>query len=584
MQTETEGNDMRPKTFNTSLLRLLFLGLSVVLLSTGRAADNLEGCCPMVKIVPERLADLNIPRFSHSVFYANGELTVVGGHTSGFVLTPTAEYFKDGEWHLMKTVYNHDDGICVPLRSGKVLLAGGYERNLGIGQTFEVEMYDPATHTFDGFGCLDKKRAHSVGIEMDNGQVVITGNWYHPDAIATYDSGMYFKTVKEVSVPRSAPFLFKISDGDVMVVSGWCDNYGKDIEDKVVDRLKGSSFHVPLLDSMQSLQYHRPPFTDDFFIGDVKKGDYAYLFPVRDKSGQMSIALVRDTVFSLLPTDCPIPMEDSMGVIDWYTTIAVDRHVQRGYMMGHHSVGHQRKYLLSIDYGKTPAQLLCYYTDSIRGFGGSVPVLTPQGNIVLVGGTDSSNFSPLATVWLFPVGDDGAGEYASFVPSSFIHRYLLPLAVFVVLLMMAGGWLFWKHRRQPSMSASQPPSVDEQVSMADAPANNQLMQRMEWLMEHDQLYLRPGLKLSDIAVALNTNSRYVSDVIKVSKGCSFSQFVNGYRIAHAQQLMTADPDIKLHAIASESGFANDKALVRAFRDFTSMTPTEWKVTIKQTHR
>ena len=40
---------------------------------------------PMTKIVPQRLPDLNIPRFCHDTFYANGELTVTGGHTSNFV-------------------------------------------------------------------------------------------------------------------------------------------------------------------------------------------------------------------------------------------------------------------------------------------------------------------------------------------------------------------------------------------------------------------------------------------------------------------------------------------------------------------
>ena len=86
----------------------------------------------LIKLQPERLPDMNIPRISHSTFIINGELTVVGGHTSGFVPTKTAEYLKDGKWHEMQMAYNHDDGLCVPLRSGKVLLAGGYKENLGV--------------------------------------------------------------------------------------------------------------------------------------------------------------------------------------------------------------------------------------------------------------------------------------------------------------------------------------------------------------------------------------------------------------------------------------------------------------------
>ena len=184
---------------------------------------------PMTKIVPLRLPDLNIPRFCHGTFFADGELTVTGGHTSSFVPTPTAEFLKDGKWQVLQMAYTHDDGLCVPLRNGKVLLAGGYEKNLGVGQTIEAEQYDPTTHTFEGFGCLDRRRTQVSGIELPNGQVVAAGNWYHPDAIETYDGGMYFETARDVSLHRSRPYLFRTSNGDVMVINGCWDNYGKPI-------------------------------------------------------------------------------------------------------------------------------------------------------------------------------------------------------------------------------------------------------------------------------------------------------------------------------------------------------------------
>ena len=44
----------------------------------------------MVRMVPERLPDLTVPRSGHCIFYANGELTVAGGHTTNFVPATTA--------------------------------------------------------------------------------------------------------------------------------------------------------------------------------------------------------------------------------------------------------------------------------------------------------------------------------------------------------------------------------------------------------------------------------------------------------------------------------------------------------------
>jgi hypothetical protein len=107
------------------------------------AQNKQEAACPVVKLEAERLPDLNIPRSGHSIVVVNGEVTVIGGHTANFVPTPTAEYFKDGKWHLVETAFTHDDGFALPLSSGKVLIAGGHSQNMGIGQSFEAELYDP---------------------------------------------------------------------------------------------------------------------------------------------------------------------------------------------------------------------------------------------------------------------------------------------------------------------------------------------------------------------------------------------------------------------------------------------------------
>ena len=116
------------------LRKYVWLLLVVLVASQTKATPvgKISKTCPEIKLQVERLADLNIPRGDHSFFVVNGEPTVVGGHTSGFVPTATAEYFHDGEWHLMQMVYAHDHGFSTPLRSGKVLIGGGHEQPLGI--------------------------------------------------------------------------------------------------------------------------------------------------------------------------------------------------------------------------------------------------------------------------------------------------------------------------------------------------------------------------------------------------------------------------------------------------------------------
>ena len=532
--------------------------------SKATADDVGNAKCPIIKLEAERLPDMTVPRSGHSAFLANGEVTVVGGHTSGFVLTPTAEYFEDGKWHQLQTVYTHDGGISIVMKSGLVLLAGGFKDNLGIGQSFEVELYNPATHQSKGFGCLDQKRVAGAAVELDSGRVMITGNWYTNDGIEIFDGKTTFSHVRDVTQSRYLPHLFRTSDGDVLIVAGY-DNHGESIDTIVVDRLYGEPFCNELFDNWHPLHYDLAQHSDDSFIGDETKGEFRYLMPVENKDGQLAIIDVRDTIFTPLPTSAPISMNSQWGDIKYITPVYADRQHQRGYIVGFDKTSHL--YALCIDYAKNPATLKLYHTDPLPEAGMlTIPVLTAEGNLMLTGGIGTEpngNFSPKASVWLLRFNNDGSGATAStngWLWGLLAAGLLLTCVVFFVL----------KRRKPQSQQESEKPS--EAVTKGD----EQLMQRICHLMDEKQLYLQQGLKVSDIASALGINSRYVSDCVKAVRGCSLTQFVNEYRVEHAKRLLLERPEMKISTVAIESGFTNDKAMTRYFKEQTGMTPTEWK--------
>ncbi len=95
-------------------------------------------------------------------------------------------------------------------------------------------------------------------------------------------------------------------------------------------------------------------------------------------------------------------------------------------------------------------------------------------------------------------------------------------------------------------------------------------------MEEQQLYLNSGLKLSDVAKAVGSNRNVLSASINDLRHCSFSQFVNTYRVEHAQQLLLSNPDARASEVWIESGFANETTFFRAFKAIVGMTPSEWK--------
>ena len=542
--------------------------------------------CHVIKIQAERLPDLNIPRNAHAAFCVNGEVTVVGGHTKSFIPTATAEYYKDGEWHLIDTEYPHDNGLCVVLKSGKVLLAGGHAEPMGVGQTYPVEEYDPATHTFRGFSCLSTKRTLAVGAELDSGKVVVTGNWYAEDGIEMFDGDRDFSFVKDVSVGRASPYLLRISDDDVLIL-GNGGSKGEILQSDVVDRLKGEPLHVSLFQQWKPMFCEAPFCSNTGFIGDEATNDYSWLVPVQDWTvgdstdwlinRPLAFLLVRDTTFSLLPTTCPAPVKSPFGPIHYYSPVIADRQAHRGYVHGCDK--DNRHYVLCVEYDKTPAPLTLYYTDPLPEAGFPEIVLTDDGNLMIVGGItynkglggsmQNDNFSPLATVFLLPVGNRAVAETDSKASGQWLW-VILAIAVLVIAIAV-----FLLYRRQ----SPQTHNTSEPVAITDVPdPNKELMQRICNLMKQQQPYLNSDLKLVDVATMLATNRNVISSCINTQRGCSFSQFVNEYRVAYAQELMRSQPDVKISEVWMQSGFSTETSFFRAFKAATGKTPSEWKST------
>ena len=553
------------------MLNLLFIIAAVLSPVAQPAADT---ALRQEKLTVERLPDLNLPRFSHNVFYAGNELTVVGGHTSGFVRTPTAEYYEDGAWHLLNTVYPHDNGMAVVLDEGKrVLIAGGHEKNLGIGQTYEVEIYYPGTHSFEGFGCLDRNRALAQGVELPNGEVVVTGNHQGNDAIEIFDGGRALRFVKDVEVWRPMPYVLPIGKEEAMVFGAvWREERFHPCD--TVSRLHGAPFRVPLLDDWIPIVTDQNSHCLSSFIGDKETGDYSYIIAAQNGNGETGFILIHDTVFSLLPTTSPVPTEWGWGRIRYDRVAVADRTAQRAYLVGSDSTA--RVYVVAVEYGRCPAPITFYYSDPMPEFGDVTPVLTPDGNLVVVGGYIDNNFSLLSSVWLLKMSDK-PDALASSQPSLLKTRIVKTILCLLGALLLVGAVIgFWR-RRKAKLTARRNESAETPLaSRRGVGGEAELMDRIGGLMENDRMYLNPELKVGDVADALGVSRNAVSVCINSHQGCSFSQYVNDYRLQHAKRLLSETPDMKISAVGLESGFANERSFFRAFKSATDMTPREWK--------
>ena len=102
---------------------------------------------------------------------------------------------------------------------------------------------------------------------------------------------------------------------------------------------------------------------------------------------------------------------------------------------------------------------------------------------------------------------------------------------------------------------------------------SELLEKIRKLMSEEKLYLYPNLKVSDLAMRLNSNRNYVYNAINVEMGISFSDYINGQRIDYASKLLEAHPEMSINDVMIKSGFTSTSAFYRNFKKFRGITPT-----------
>lgn len=546
------------------LLPVLALGCGMPGQARQDVADSAGDDTVWRELRVERLPDLNVPRNGHFLTCVGGELTVIGGHTTGFIPTATAEYFQGGSWHLLDTYFPHDFGFGLVLPSEQVLVGGGCAEPFGIGQTWGVELYDPATHSFSPLPILDVKRgANTSAARLSDGRIIVSGNWYAEDMISVYSPESGGESLRAPALGRLRPFILQTALDNALILSS-SGTRGEHLA-PVADRLKGEPLEVPLLREWEA--WFRPDVCriSDYFIGDETVGGYAWIFPaIRKADGQLGLIKVVGEEFSVLETERSLPMASADGeALTPGAILLADRANKRAWII-RSVIGTGQIDLARVDYGealqggKAPVSLYRAEAPDSRPVFSISAVLMPGGRIALVGGlADSDNYHP-----------DGIAFIIHTEPA---QRAALPwLWIIVAAALLAAAILFLvlRHRRIRLSS------VEPEDPYAE------LMDRITRQMEEDRLFLKKGLSKDDLARAVYSNSRYISDCINRKAGCSFTDYVNDYRIRYARQLLYENPDMRLADISEESGFSSQVTFYRNFKARTGQTPGEWLYTQK----
>ena len=121
----------------------------------------------------------------------------------------------------------------------------------------------------------------------------------------------------------------------------------------------------------------------------------------------------------------------------------------------------------------------------------------------------------------------------------------------------------------------------ETVESPDNINEDRLKTRFEKLIITDQLFLKQGIRISDIAAMLDTNRTYVSRLVNNTYNMSFSDYINTLRIDYAEQYLLQHKDAKQSDLAAACGFPNASSFNNIFKKITGVTPKIWLATNNQ---
>lgn len=384
-----------------------------------RASDQ-QGVTATLKY--ERVADMKVPRIGHQIIPTFSGVLVVGGHTTNFALTSTAEVFLEGMWLERSIDSPHDEGFSVVLDDGRVMVGGGYSNDRGVGQSKRVDIYDPMTMTFSKGPDLSEARAACHAIAVGKG-IYVAGNWYADDLEFDYYDGSSFSSVG-MTLPHSAPYLFT-SKGTELYVMSPTDEYGDPID--MVENNNGElRFPAILYDAAEDeawytfwpvyvdyrpLQLPREFRSTDYYCESEK----CYFVLASNGSEYMLTApapeLERCYQFTdfLIPTKHPVTQES----ITWRGGVFVNESKKEVYLIGASGTAkNQTVHIISYNYD-TKAWTL----SSAEGFGydlmsGSWALLT-DGRLMCAGGSEGDNFTARKDVCIFTPTAAGSGEQQS---------------------------------------------------------------------------------------------------------------------------------------------------------------------------
>lgn len=369
--------------------QLLSMMIALVAVAMGAGADNVT----FSPLKYETLPDMQTPRRGHVCFATtDGDIVAVGGHTTGFKLTSTAERLHNGQWESVSISNPHDGAGYVTLPDGRVIICGGFSSGSGVGQSKPCDVYDPATNTFTTTGSLNTARGFVTVVSTGVGNnVLASGNWYANDNTFELWNGETWTAFGEKTVPLNHPFM--VSDGQGIVYVFGCRNNYSRLVPITVWRVNTNDQTAEVI-TETGLEAYEEVCHGDYFSFQTSD---SRIYLMAKKKDETTLRLLYFSAITGKATELatlPAAIPNVTDKIDYVPGIMVNEARKEAYIMGYYG-----KNLVVLNYALETSKMTVFYGGPFEGNPSwGMWALQPTTNkIIFTGGSVSDNFDPVTT-------------------------------------------------------------------------------------------------------------------------------------------------------------------------------------------
>ena len=151
-----------------------------------------------------------------------------------------------------------------------------------------------------------------------------------------------------------------------------------------------------------------------------------------------------------------------------------------------------------------------------------------------------------------------------------------------LILWIVISFFLFRHESVIDELADYAPAAAAGADYADASGarpDNSLAARIANLFKTREIFLKPNLKLSDVAREIGSNRTYVSNYFNRDAATTFYDYVNTYRVDYACNLL-ATTETSIQEVADKSGFSSASVFARVFVKHKGCTPSAYRSSLR----